>query len=625
MSIERRRRAGLFAAVVAAATLAAAEPPAIQQIPRPDLESAEDAVREQVVAALVELDRLVESDSGPAPLAAAYGHVGRLGLLYELDEMAAAGFANARSLEPGRGDWLYYLGVVRENQGDGEAAARMFRKFLTLIPADGAALIRLGRLELQAQRLEEAEAAFGAALEASPGLAAAQDGLAQVAQARGDLQTAVDLYRQALSQQPEAGAVRYRLGMAYRDLGNLERARQMLADSGSTPASFPDPRMAALQRLAAGSGVHMVRGNTAYVTGDYRAAATHYQRAVRADPENLRARRGLASAFNQLERFAEALSIYEQILDERADDPIVHYNIGTIRVQQGDLEAAVPHFQAAVRASPNYLDAHLNLALALEDLGRLEVAIEHMTRATAIDPQDRELGVQRARLLYRAGRVTAAAAEARRVLALDPKNPGAHLLLGINAAERGHTEGAIEHLRDATAGEDSVALQAARRLGILLGQQRRYAESADALRQAVSLAPEDPELLFARVTALLLAAEHREGLAVLESAVKAFPENNAFKHTLARLLATAPEESLRNGGRALSLANAVFQAQPSIDHAETVAMALAELDRFDEAANWQQRIIDRARGQGRTVRIPALEARLRIYQQQQPVRSPWLQ
>jgi len=60
---------------------------------------------------------------------------------------------------------------------------------------------------------------------------------------------------------------------------------------------------------------------------------------------------------------------------------------------------------------------------------------------------------------------------------------------------------------------------------------------------------------------------------------------------LARLLASAPDRALRNGSRALVLAMSVYDANGTATDAETVALALAELQRCSEARDWIGRAI----------------------------------
>ena len=61
--------------------------------------------------------------------------------------------------------------------------------------------------------------------------------------------------------------------------------------------------------------------------------------------------------------------------------------------------------------------------------------------------------------------------------------------------------------------------------------------------------------------------------------------------TLAYLLAASPQYDLRDGARALELAQMIYQATGSLEHGALVAMALAELGRCTEASEWQRRMI----------------------------------
>ena len=72
------------------------------------------------------------------------------------------------------------------------------------------------------------------------------------------------------------------------------------------------------------------------------------------------------------------------------------------------------------------------------------------------------------------------------------------------------------------------------------------------------------------------------------------PDRIATATTLARLLASSPDRARRDGKRALDLATRVYEAAPTPVHGETLALALAELERCDEALTWMKRSVDEA-------------------------------
>lgn len=62
----------------------------------------------------------------------------------------------------------------------------------------------------------------------------------------------------------------------------------------------------------------------------------------------------------------QAIDAYRALLQEGVDNSDIRYNLGTLRLQQGDVGRAVLHLRTALRTDPAFEDArhHLDLALA---------------------------------------------------------------------------------------------------------------------------------------------------------------------------------------------------------------------------------------------------------------------
>ena len=110
----------------------------------------------------------------------------------------------------------------------------------------------------------------------------------------------------------------------------------------------------------------------------------------------------------------------------------------------------------------------------------------------------------------------------------------------------------------------------------------------------------------------------------LEQDVTELPDDPALRHALARLLAAGFAAESRDGERALAMALELFSGSKRPDYAETVVMALAELGRFDEAIEWQRRLILETERAGETAALPRLRRTLDSLARNEPVRSPWL-
>ena len=117
-----------------------------------------------------------------------------------------------------------------------------------------------------------------------------------------------------------------------------------------------------------------------------------------------------------------------------------------------------------------------------------------------------------------------------------------------------------------------------------------------AIREGIRslLAPDDEETLVSLSILLAQQNRFREAVTLLAEGNQRFPERTATATTLARLLASSPDRSIRDGRRAFDLATTVYSTEPTPVHGETIALALAELGRCEEALAWMRRAVSEA-------------------------------
>ena len=112
------------------------------------------------------------------------------------------------------------------------------------------------------------------------------------------------------------------------------------------------------------------RGNEYYKAGAYDAALEAYQSAAEDRPEDAISRYNLGTALYQKEQFEKASDEFRQSLD--TTDPVHqaqgYYNLGNAQVQLNDIEGAIRSYKSALRLNPADLDVKHNLELALEKL-----------------------------------------------------------------------------------------------------------------------------------------------------------------------------------------------------------------------------------------------------------------
>lgn len=618
----------LLATCVVMADVGAAPPvlPDLLSVPHPALERMEEAVQQRLRAEREALDRYRnQDDADPETLGLAFAAMGQLYQVYDLTRPAETCFENARRLRPEDFRWPYHLGVLHQLEGDLERARDRLAEAARLAPADLPSHLRLGQVLVELGELDGAEEEFRKVLAADSEMAAAHYGLGRVFYARGDLGDAIQHLEIVLELQPEADSIHHLLGTAYRRLGDVEKARAHLLRNRHTPVSFPDPLVDSLAPLVQSARRHFNAGVDALRRGDHEPAVRHFRDGLAIDPENSLSHYNLGLALVALGRHDEAEGALRRSLELNPDYSYAHYNLGVLLTDDGRVEEAARHFEKAHELDPRDPEAHLEWATALAARGDVQRAVEELRNLVETHPEHAGARLRLASLQARLGR----SADARRLLerllagdATQRERAEGHLLLGRLADQRGALDEALEHYRQA-AEIDPQAKENQLAWGAALGRAGRFAEATIPYQRAAQLAPEDPDVHFGGAMAHILAGQHAEARKALEEGLETLPESPPLTHLLARLLATCPDPAVRDGERALALATRVFEWQQSPDHAETVAMAFAELGRFDEAVEWQRRAIADADASQDGGAAERARNRLARYQSRRPVRAPW--
>ena len=132
------------------------------------------------------------------------------------------------------------------------------------------------------------------------------------------------------------------------------------------------------------------------------------------------------------------------------------------------------------------------------------------------------------------------------------------------------------------------------------------------------------EARFNYAIALVQLRRYQDARKNLADAMSTYPAQSLFAHALARLLAAAPDDAVRDGERSIALVEALLKKeQRTLELGETMAMALAALGRYDEAASVQRDLMKGARDNGLNGIVPRLAQNLARYERGEPCRTPW--
>jgi tetratricopeptide (TPR) repeat protein len=359
----------------------------LEAIPLPDLSRLDRPVALQLEQARSEMETTIADPTAtPVRLAAAYGTLGQLYHAYEFFHEALACYRNASTLAPQdyrwhhlQGDALRLLGKLEEATGEFEAA-------WSLEQNDFAALVALGEISLDLGRDDDAERSFRAALAMSPGSPSVMAGLGELALRRRDYEGAVAYFRAALASVPEANRLHYSLAMAYRGLGDMDRAKEHLAQRGTVGLRAPDPVVDSLQLLTRGERVHLVRGRMAYASDRVEEARDEFAQAVDADPSSVRALVNLGTAEARLGHEDRALELFRRALDLEPKHATASFNLGSLLASREAFEEAIPYLREVVAQAPQDAHAQLLLARSLVGVGDDYGSLAHFEQAAKLDP-----------------------------------------------------------------------------------------------------------------------------------------------------------------------------------------------------------------------------------------------
>jgi tetratricopeptide (TPR) repeat protein len=435
-------------------------------------------------------------------------------------------------------------------------------------------------------------------------------------------EAATACYRNARLLDPADVRWSYYAGRAHQSAGQvepavaaLERARELLPDDLPTLIALAD-----LQRVRERPDL----------------AEPLYLRATELEP-------GCASAYIGLGRVAsirrdwqEAAERFEQALSIAPDASIVNYQLGLAYrrlgrteeavqrlAQRGDRTAGLPDpLMDEVERLARGWRIHNNRGSKLFDEGRHAEALEEFRLAMESAPEEPEVLISLGSSLTALGQEQEALELLRRAVEIDPDRAMAHYNLGTLAARAGDDARAVEHYRRAIS-VDPEHTQSHFNLGNALRRSGRFEDALPHYRRVVHDDPANVNAWLAE--ALTLIRLHRWSAARLrlEEAVAAFPDARPLRGGLIRVLAAAPEAPVRDGVRALALAEQLLSEQRSLPYVEAYAMAAAESGDFELAVKLQEDALQAVRQAGRSDLSEAITANLEHYRAGRPCRVPW--
>ena len=392
-------------------------------------------------------------------------------------------------------------------------------------------------------------------------------------------------------------------------------------------------------------------------SGRWEESLDRYERALELNPAYLPAAVALADHHMEANHLDAAARFLDKVRGE-ASNPAVLVRRGRLASLRGDHDQAIRYLEAALGLEPGATAVFYPLGMAyrargevekaryfmerqgarkvsLEDplmevlvelaagsrslqargneayrQGRLQEALEAYRKAVEADPDNGEFRVNLAAVLSRLDDLESAAGQLRHALRLDPGDALAHFNLAAVLARQGRDRAALGHYREAIALRPDYK-NAHFNLANALLRLRRFETAASHFDRVLEIEPGEPAALVGKAMALMQLERWEAARDLLHDGFAARPRNHALALAYARLLAACPVAELRDGPRALDIARRAAAADHSASAAEVLAMALAEVGRFGEAVQLQEKIL--AAAQQRKLDSARLRANLERY------------
>jgi Flp pilus assembly protein TadD len=234
-----------------------------------------------------------------------------------------------------------------------------------------------------------------------------------------------------------------------------------------------------------------------------------------------------------------------------------------------------------------HAEASFFVGNSLLNQGRVDEAVEHFQKALALEPESATFHFALGNALCRGRRMDEAIVQYQKALEIKPDFAEAHNNLAYSLLQIGRVNEAITHFQRAL--EIQQSYEAYYNLGCAFRQKGMAAEAMASYQKAIELQPQFIPAL----------------------------------KNLAWMLATWPEQSVRNGGRAVALAEQANQFSRNKDPVVlgTLAAAYAEAGRFSEAVATAKQALALAVTQSNTGLTNVLQTEIGLYQTNSPCRS----
>ena len=266
--------------------------------------------------------------------------------------------------------------------------------------------------------------------------------------------------------------------------------------------------------------------------------------------------------------------------------------------------------------------AQNNFAMVLLRKGRGNEALVHLQQALELDPTNVETQNDLGNVLLQMGRVKESFPYLQKALEIEPNRAAVQANLGSALLQTGLVDEAIVHLEEALK-IDPTNVSTYSTLGYALLQKGQVDQSLASLQRALAIDPNDVAANFNLANTLLQIGRVDDAISHLQKAMAIVPDDAEAQKNMAWVLATWPEARVRDGAKAVELAERANQLTDGRNPimGATLAAAYAEAGRFPDATKTAESALEMANNSGNVALAELIRGQIALYRAGQPFRD----
>lgn len=290
-------------------------------------------------------------------------------------------------------------------------------------------------------------------------------------------------------------------------------------------------------------------------------------------------------------------------------------------IEKKDFDKALELLDKAIAADPKLTPAYVMRGFVHGAKENLDAALKDFSMAIDLNPEDEHILLVRAATYQQKKDYDRAIEDFSEAIRRNPNDSDVICSRGICKSLKGDRDGALEDFNKAVKVNP-------RSSGAYQLRGAAYSERGDKdkaladFEEAIKITPNDPAIYLTRAQLFLFENEPENAISDYIEVLRLAPDYAGANNDYAWTLATNPKDSVRDGDKAVELAEKACKLT-EYKHAgtvDTLAAAYAEKGEWESAVKWQEEAVKLGEKE-QPDDVPGMKERLSLFKEKKPFRE----